>query len=221
VDIQHIAFIADGNRRFAKRHLLPRYMGHKRGFDKMIKAADWCLDLGIPVCSFFAFSTENWNREKAEIDEIFRLIRENIDKQIAHFVKKGIRVLFLGDLTKFPKDFQESALKVAEETKNLTGMTLALCVNYGGRADIVRAANSIENFPVTEKEFGIHLYGAELPDPDIVVRTGGEYRISNFMLWQMAYSELFFIDTLWPDITKDVLINIIADYNKRDRRKGK
>jgi undecaprenyl diphosphate synthase len=240
-ELQHIAFIADGNRRWAKRHLLPRGIGHKRGFDKMIAVADHCADIGIPFVSFFAFSTENWNREKEEIDEIFRLIRENLAKQTKHFVKKGIRVLFLGDLSRFDSDFITSANECMEKTKDLTRMTLCLCVNYGGRADITNAVNKIlsaklspdkllpENpqnpqtpqIPVTEREISEYLYTAKIPDPDLVVRTSGEYRISNFMLWQMAYSELKFIDIHWPDITDEIIDGIITEFNKRDRRKGK
>ena len=223
MDIKHISFIADGNRRWAKRNLLPRGIGHKKGFEKMIQVADYCADLKIPLVSFFAFSTENWNRDKDEIDEIFRLIQNNIDeKQIKHFVKRGYKVVFWGDMTKFPAEFQTAAKDCAERTKDLTNMTLALCVNYGGRADIVNAINKMpKDALVTEATFSKHLYGAEYPEPDIVVRTSGEHRISNFMLWQMAYSELFFIDTLWPDMTNEVVDDIIAQFNKRDRRKGK
>jgi undecaprenyl diphosphate synthase len=217
MNLQHIAFIADGNRRWAKRHLLPRALGHKRGFDKMISVADHCADLGIPFVSFFAFSTENWNREKEEIDEIFRLIRENLSKQTKHFIKKEIRVLFLGDLTRFDEDFRQAAKECMEKTKDLQRMTLILCVNYGGRADIIQAVQK----GGADFEKYIYTNAHNIPDPDLVVRTSGEQRISNFMLWQMAYSELKFIDTLWPDITDEIIDGIVAEFVKRDRRRGK
>ena len=217
MNLQHIAFIADGNRRWAKRRMLPRALGHKRGFDKMISVADHCADLGIPFVSFFAFSTENWNREKEEIDEIFRLVRENLSKQTKHFIEKEIRVLFLGDLTPFDDDFKKSAAECMEKTKNMTRMTLCLCVNYGGRADIIQAVKK------GGADFEKHLYtnAHNIPEPDLVVRTSGELRISNFMLWQMAYSELKFVETLWPDISDKIIDEIITEFDKRDRRKGK
>jgi undecaprenyl diphosphate synthase len=235
--LSHIAFIADGNRRWARKHFLPRGIGHKRGFRKMIAVADHCADIGIPFVSFFAFSTENWGREKDEIDEIFRLIRDNLSKQIKHYVEKEIRVLFFGDLSKFPADFIQAANECMEKTKNLTRMTLCLCVNYGGRADILHAVNKIISGrlnpaerpshlalsarSLTEADISNNLYTADIPEPDLVVRTGGECRISNFMLWQMAYSELKFVDTYWPDITNGMIDGIITEFNKRDRRNGK
>lgn len=230
-NIKHIAFIADGNRRWAKKHLLSRGLGHKRGFDKVVRVADHCCDLGVPYTSFFCFSTENWNRAKDEIDEIFRLIRENISKQVEHFVKKGVRVLFMGDLTKFPQDFQDAAADCIARTKDMKKMTMCIYVNYGGRADIIYAVKKLlaenkSSETLTEAEFSKYLYTTEpdlhpIPDPDMVVRTSGEHRLSNFTLWQMAYSELFFINTLWPDMTPKIVDGLIAEFNTRERRKGK
>jgi undecaprenyl diphosphate synthase len=229
--VEHISFIADGSRRWAKRHMLSRGFGHSRGFNKMLSVADHCADLGIPVVSFFAFSTENWGREQPEIDEIFRIIRKNISKQTARFVRRGIRVRFLGDLSRFPDDFRLAAKDCMAKTDAGTRLTMLICANYGGRADIVQAVNNILSSNngsktgggvlIDEETFSRYLYGAEFPEPDIVVRTGGEYRISNFMLWQTAYAELFFTDILWPDITNEAVDALIAEFHKRDRRKGK
>lgn len=218
--MQHIAFIADGNRRWAKARFLPKIVGHRRGFNKMIEIADYCLTLKIPLVSFFAFSTENWQREQAEIDDIFQIIEENISKQTKHFVAQGVRVVFWGDLSRFPESFQKAALDCVAQTKNLTKMTLALCVNYGGKADIVQAVAKIKG-QVTAESISRHLYSAAYPDPDIVVRTSGEKRLSNFMLWQMAYSELFFLDKYWPNIGAKDIDKIIREFNKRHRRNGK
>ncbi len=220
MNIKHIAFIADGNRRWAKRKFLPRTLGHKKGFENMIDVADYCFSAGIPVVSFFAFSTENWNREKEEIEDIFDLIRKNIEKQTKHFIKEKIRVVFWGDLTRFPDDFQKAAIKCSEETKVFQSKTLALCVNYGGKLDIIQAVNNISG-EINEESITRCLYSYDVPDPDIVVRTSGEKRISNFLLWQMAYSELFFIDTLWPDVNHKTIDMILHSYNKRNRRNGK
>jgi undecaprenyl diphosphate synthase len=147
-----------------------------------------------------------------------------LSKQTRHFIQKEIKVIFLGDLTPFPADFISAANECMDKTKNLTRMTLCLCVNYGGRADIMRAVNKIiadGETNMTEQDFSRYLYTADIPDPDLVVRTSGECRVSNFMLWQMAYSELKFIDIYWPDITDEIIDEIVAEYRKRDRRRGK
>ena len=226
---KHIAFIMDGNGRWAKKRGMPRTFGHKHGYVKMKMAVKHCVDLNIRVISIFAFSTENWNRPKDEIDEIFRLIREGMHEDSSLFMKWNVKVVTMGDLTKFPKDMYDKLVEVMEKTKNNTGTIFNLCANYGGRSDIVRAVNTIlkersnsgKEESVTEQEFEKYLYGAGLPPPDLIVRTSGEQRISNFMLWQMAYSEFLFIKPHWPAMTPKLIDKCILDYQSRDRRFGK
>lgn len=219
---RHIAFIMDGNGRWAKRRGLPRKIGHKFGYEKMKVVTKRCVDLGIEVCSFYAFSTENWNRPQDEIDEIFRLIRENMHNDTPLFMEWNVRVATMGDVTRFPRDLQDKLAEIMEQTKNNTGCVMNLCINYGGRADIIHAIKKIKDTSkVTEADFDKLLYGADLPPPDLVVRTSGERRISNFMMWQMAYSELLFIKPHWPDISDKIIDACVIDYQKRDRRFGK
>ena len=219
---RHIAFIMDGNGRWAKSRGLPRNFGHKVGYEKTKMAVEHCAELGIPVVSFYAFSTENWNRPQQEVDEIFRLIRESMDKDADRFMEQNLRVTTMGDLTKFPKDMQEKLLQVQEKTKNNTGTIFNLCVNYGGKADITQAVNKLQGKSnITEQDIEKHLYGNDLPPPDLIVRTSGEQRISNFMLWQMAYSEFYFIKPHWPSMSKKLVNKCILEYQKRNRRYGK
>lgn len=226
-DLKHIAFIIDGNGRWAKKRGLPRTVGHKHGYEKVKMALRHCSNLGIPVTSIWAFSTENWNRPKSEIDEIFRLIRENMDVDTPMFNELGIRVTTMGDLSRFPKDLQDSLARVKSETKNNTGMVFNLCINYGGRADILHAIHNISRTTpdilhnISESDFSKHLYGADLPNPDFIIRTSGEQRLSGFMSWQMAYSELMFIKPHWPAITPKIIDDCIINYSKRERRFGK
>jgi len=235
--LKHIAFIMDGNGRWARRRGLPRYFGHKVGYDKMKAVTKRCSELGLEVCSIYAFSTENWSRPQEEIDELFRLIRENMHKDTPLFMEWNIRVVTMGDVTRFPKDLQDKLAEIVETTKNNTGCVLNLCINYGGRADIIHAVNKIretdERFlsgakgsyrgraDITEQEFDKLLYGADLPPPDLIVRTSGEQRVSNFMLWQMAYSEFLFIKPYWPQMTAKQVDKCVAAFKKRKRRFGK
>ena len=221
---KHIAFIMDGNGRWAKVRGLARKFGHKEGYRRMVKMVKHCADLGVSVVSYFAFSTENWNRPKDEVDEIFRIIRENMHADSEEFIKHGIRISVMGDITAFPGDLQDKLNEMVETTKGNTRCTLNLCANYGGRADITQAVNKAiksgkQN--ISEQEFSKYLYGSDLPAPDFIVRTSGEMRISNFMLWQMAYSELYFIKTFWPDMNERLIEKCIIEYQQRDRRYGK
>jgi undecaprenyl diphosphate synthase len=219
----HVAFIMDGNGRWAKRRGMPRTFGHKVGYEKMKTVVKRCADHGIKVVSIFAFSTENWKRPQEELDEIFRLIRENMVKDAPLFNEWNVKIQTSGDVTKFPNDMQDKLNELLTETKNNTGCILNLCINYGGRADIVRAANLAiaGKKPVTEADFSKLVYGAELPPLDFVVRTSGENRISNFMLWQMAYSELLFIKQFWPSMTPRLVDKCLVNFQKRKRRFGK
>ena len=219
---RHIAFIMDGNGRWAKKRGLARTVGHKFGYEKVKTVVQRCSQLGIEVCSFYAFSTENWNRPKEEIDEIFRIIRENMNADTSQFNEWNVRVTTMGDTTQFPQDLQNKLVEVIANTKKNTGMVLNLCINYGGRSDIIHAIKRIKDVSkITEQDFGRLLYGADLPPPDLIVRTSGEQRVSNFMLWQMAYSEFLFIKTYWPGITPRLIDRCIVKYQKRNRRFGK
>lgn len=256
----HIALIMDGNGRWAKKRGLPRFKGHEVGYTKMVMAVKRCAEIGIKICTIFAFSTENWNRPQEELDHIFRLIRDNLQRDTKELNEYGIKVSTMGDVTRFPQDLQEKLHEIKEQTKNNEKCILNLCINYGGRADIVRGVNNliqlqlnnkkeilgnqkveIENYArtyntsnihtliqnqlsgfeqVTEETFKKCLYGSDLPDPDLIVRTSGEQRLSNFMLYQMAYSELFFIDTLWPDFNEKLVDSCVVEFQKRTRRFG-
>ncbi len=220
---QHIAFIMDGNGRWATRRGLPRNAGHKAGVKAIEKTIDACVKHGIKYATFFAFSTENWKRSKEEIDGIFKLLREYIAKEDNLFVKKKIRLNSIGVLEPFPEDLKKSLEKTQNDTKNYDKMTVTFALNYGGRDDIVRAVNSLikeGKREITDKELLERLDSKSMPEPDFVLRTSGENRISNFMLFQMAYSELYFPKVLWPDFNEKQLIKALKVYSKRDRRYG-
>lgn len=221
---QHIAFIMDGNRRWAQKRGLPRMIGHKYGADALKKII---IALSkreqIKYASFFAFSTENWNRDQKEIDYIFNLIYDFVEQSCDEFKSNNIRFVQMGDLSKFPKKMQEAILKAENETANNTGLVVNFALNYGGRADIVRAANLLINEgtkEISEDSLAIKLYSAPAPDVDLVIRTSGESRISNFMLYQMAYSELYFTKTYWPDFGEKQLDKALVAFSKRNRRFG-
>ncbi len=220
----HVAFILDGNGRWAKRRGMPRPMGHKAGIIACKETVKNCLDLGIKVVSYYAFSTENWNRPQEEIDTIFSLLRDFIKNDLDDVFANDVKLVVSGDYTKFPQDLVEELELNMEKTKNNTKLILNLCINYGGRPEIIRAINNIIASgvkQVDEKLVSSYLYTANLPDPDFVVRTSGENRISNFMLWQNAYAEFYFPKVLWPDFNKKELIKALIEYQGRNRRFGK
>ena len=220
---KHIAFIMDGNGRWAKRRGLPRYVGHKYGADALKPVIRRCLELNVETISFFAFSTENWNRPQKEVDEIMRLTKELIADCLQSLLKYGCRMVHSGDIDPVPPELKSVLLEIIEKTAHCKNHTLNLCFNYGGRGEIVSAVNKMMQEDVkviTEKSFVKYLQHAELSEPDIVVRTSGENRISNFMLWQMAYSELYFPKIHWPDMNAKMVDKIVKVYNKRSRRFG-
>ncbi len=220
---QHIAFIMDGNGRWATRRGLPRNAGHKAGVKAIEKTIDACVKYGVKYATFFAFSTENWKRSKDEIDGIFKLLRDYIAKEDNLFVKKQIRLNSIGVLDPFPEDLKQSLEKTKKETQNYDKLTVTFALNYGGRDDIVRAVNALikeGKKEITDKELLDMLDTKSLPEPDFVLRTSGENRISNFMLFQMAYSELYFPKVLWPDFDEKHLQKALKVYAKRDRRYG-
>ena len=218
---KHVAFIMDGNGRWALKRGMPfRWMGHRRGYEKMIEAVERCAEIGVPVVSVYGFSTENWNRPQDELDEIFRIIRDNIGKE-DRLMELGIKVVSMGDITRFPQDLQDELDKITRKTKNNTKCVFNLCINYSGKADIVQAIKKIKDVKtITEQNFGKYLYNSDLPDPDFIVRTSGEQRTSNYMMWQAAYSEWYFPKRFWPAIDAKFIDKCIVEYQKRKRTYG-
>ena len=220
---KHIAFIMDGNGRWAKRIGKLRTYGHKVGTEAMTSVVEHAKKLGIKIISFFAFSTENWNRPKEEVDEIFRLCEELLDKRKDDYIKSNMKLMVIGSRQKLPKTLVRKIKDLEEKTKNNTGILVNIALNYGGRAEIIDAINKIIKDgvkKVDEKTFRKYLQTKDIIDPDLVVRTSGEQRLSNFMMYQSAYSELYFPKTHWPDFREKELEEAIIAYQKRDRRFG-
>lgn len=219
----HIGFIIDGNGRWAKKRGLTRTAGHRQGVVAVKETIKNCYNYGIKQVSFFCFSTENWNRPQDEIDALFGMLRDFIHEDIEPYKNDGIRFFVSGDISKLPQDLQETVLNAVEQTKNCTKMYVNLCINYGGRQDILRAVNSLLSQGKTNVnyiDFQNELYTKDLAELDLVVRTSGEQRISNFMLYQMAYAELYFTQTYWPDFDKKELDQALVDFQSRNRRFG-
>lgn len=220
---KHIGFIIDGNGRWAQKRGLSRSMGHKAGLKALVKVVDDCFEFGINIVSIFGFSTENWNRPKDEIDYLFELFRDFIKKNKDNYVKREIRLNIMGDYTKFPKDLVAEVEDVILKTQHFTKYIVNLGINYGGRDELVRAVNlAIESGKknITKQEFSNYLYTAGMPDLDFVVRTSGEQRVSNFMLWQMAYAEFYFPKVYWPSFNKHQLTLSLLEFQSRNRRFG-
>jgi len=214
---KHIAFIMDGNGRWATKHGFARNYGHNVGAQSLMKVVRRCAEIGIKVISFYAFSTENWQRPEEEVGGIMDAARKLIEKHAEQLIKDGVKIVTMGDTTKFPQDMQDKLKKLKDATKNNTLITLNMAINYGGRAEIIRAAKTLKNF--TEEEFSKMI--SDLPDPDMVVRTSGEQRVSNFMLWQIAYSELYFPKIFWPAVNEKFVDKCVIEFQKRKRRFGK
>jgi undecaprenyl diphosphate synthase len=221
--LQCIGIILDGNRRWAKAHGLPKLEGHRRGFDNLVECARWVRDRGIPHLAVFVFSTENWNREAEEVAYLMDLLREMAKQKLRDLEKEGIRVRFIGTKERLAPDIQEAIAEAEAVSEHNTRLTLWVCLSYGARAEIASAAETLRNSakPITEEALRAHFWSAEMPDPDIIIRTSGEQRLSNFLLWQAAYSELFFIPEHWPDFNEDILDRILGEYAERERRHGK
>ncbi len=219
----HIAIIMDGNGRWATKRGLPRNYGHREGVKAIERTIDACLKYGIRYCTFFAFSTENWKRSKEEIDGIFELLREYLRQNNDSFFEKGVKISYLGVIDPFPEDLKKALLDTMDKTKDFNKLEVNFAINYGGRDDIVRAVNNlIQNgyTKITESDLLNALDTKNLPEPDFVIRTSGEMRISNFLLYQMAYSELYFPKVLWPDFNKKYLLKALKVYQNRNRRFG-
>lgn len=219
-----MAFIMDGNRRFAKAAGLSLLEGHSKGYEVLSQVVEWVSESGIAHAVFYAFSTENWRRSEKEVEYLMTLVRQvfaTIDTTLSP-AKNKIRLRFIGQRTDFAPDIQAHMEEVEKNTAHHEGTTIWIALSYGGRAEIVAAVKSLvqKDEPVTESAIAKELWTADMPDPDIVVRTSGEQRLSNFLPWQTVYSELFFTPTLWPAFTKDEFTRILSEYANRQRRHG-
>ena len=222
VPLEHIAFIMDGNGRWAVKRRLPREYGHKAGAEAFRRIVNYCGEIGIKNVTVYAFSTENWKRPKREVDAIFDLLCKYIDKYLPELIERSVRVVFIGEKSGIGEKVLAKMKKLEDDTKQFE-KRLYIALNYGGRAEICSAVNKLINegrTDITEEDISRRLYTSASPDPDLIVRTGGEYRLSNFMLWQAAYSELYITDKLWPDMTPSDVDLAIEEYKRRNRRYG-
>jgi len=222
---QHVAIIMDGNGRWAKHRGLPRLMGHKAGGDNIRPVVKIFADYGVRYVTLYAFSTENWNRPKVEVVGLLGLLTRRIDKETRSFHKENIRLIHIGRLDRLSQKLRQKIEAAMELTKSNTGLILCLAFDYGGRDEIVQAARrlSSENLPgsqIDETVLSQFLYTAGIPDPDLIIRTGGEVRLSNFLLWQAAYSELYFTPVLWPDFGGKEIEEALSEYERRQRHFG-
>ena len=216
--LSHIAFIMDGNGRWAKKRGMPREFGHKKGAQVFRDMCEYCNKLGIKYMTVYAFSTENWKRPKTEVDAIMRLLEEYLD----HELPEGVKIRVIGDVSALPENLIKKIRDVEERSKNNESV-VNIAINYGSRAELTTAFNKLiaeGRTAVTEADINAALYTGDCPDPDLIVRTGGDFRISNFLLWQAAYSELYFTDTLWPDMTPEQVDAAVLDFYSRKRRYG-
>jgi undecaprenyl diphosphate synthase len=227
---EHIAIIMDGNGRWAKKQGLLRTLGHERGSESVREIIQACVQLGVQNLTLYAFSTENWNRPKLEVDTLMKILVKQLRKELSTFEEQNIRLNTIGNFDKLPTSVQSELNAVKEKTKDNTKMTLTLALSYGAREEMVNAVKSISDKvknniisidSIDDSIINEHLYTHNLPDVDLLIRTSGEHRISNFLLWQIAYAELYFTDILWPDFKEQDLYEAIISYQKRERRFGK
>lgn len=229
-NLRHIAIIMDGNRRWAKNKGLPSAIGHKKGVDALKKTVYACDDFGIKYLTVYAFSTENWNRKPEEVDFLMNLLGKTLQNELKELNDNGVVISFLGDLTKLSPKLQEILYHAIDVTKDNKGVNLQIAFNYGSRAEIVNAVKNISEKvkngemdvdDITENVVSKALYTSSIPDPDLLIRTGGEVRISNYLLWQIAYSEILIVDEFWPEFDKESLASAVEDFYSRNRRWGK
>jgi len=214
----------DGNGRWASERNLPRIIGHKVGSESVREIIRVCLELGIEYLTLYSFSTENWQRPKEEIKGLMELLKFLLKNEVDELIKRGVSIRAIGKLDYLPNDVKDELFKAIEKTKNNNKLKLYLALSYGGRQEILDAVNKIIKSKlksIDEENFRNFLYDPTLPDPDLLIRTSGEYRISNFLLWQISYSELYFTKTLWPEFRREEFIKAIEDYSKRKRKFGK
>ncbi len=226
---KHIAIIMDGNGRWAKSHNKPRIFGHKKGVLSVRSAVEGAGEVGVEYLTLYAFSTENWNRPKVEVAALMQLLVATISNEVSSLNKNNVRLLTIGDLKSLPGNCERELEKAKEKTKNNTGLSLVLALSYSSKSEIVRAVkkiaadvsdNNIDVDAIDSDLVNGYLDTAAIPSPELLIRTSGEYRLSNFLLWQIAYSELYFTNKYWPDFTKEDLFEAIVDYQKRERRFG-
>lgn len=226
---RHIAIIMDGNGRWAKKRLMPRTMGHRAGMTALKRVVKSCAEIGIPYLTVFAFSTENWRRPFEEVDYLMDLLVEYLSRELSELHENNVKINILGDVGILPERCKVEMDRAVKTTAANTGLVFNIALNYGGRHEILTtvkklaagvAAGQIDIEDITEDFFAGQLFTAGIPDPDLLIRTAGELRISNFLLWQIAYSEIWVTDRLWPDFRKEDLLAAISDYQRRDRRYG-
>ena len=227
---QHVAMIMDGNGRWAKKRLLNRIQGHEKGADTVRAMVEACREIGIPFLTLYAFSTENWQRPKREVDALMVLLKKFLENERDELQKNGIRLSVIGEIGRLPQNVRQSLDQVIASTAGNAKLRLILALSYGGRSEIIHmtqhlatavASGKLRADQIDHDLVASHLYASDIPDPDILIRTSGEMRISNFLLWQIAYAELHFTPTLWPDFSKDEFYQILYDYQQRERRYGK
>ena len=218
----HIAIIMDGNGRWARRRNLPRVAGHKAGIQPVRETVETCARLGLRALTLYAFSVENWKRPRAEVETLWRLLRIYLRAELAEMHRHDIRFTAIGRLNDLPKFVRHELDSVIHSTAGNRGLQLNLAINYGGRAELVDAVKSLvsDGAEINEHAISARLYTAGMPDPDLLIRTSGEMRVSNFLLWQIAYAELYVTETLWPDFRRGELLRAMLDYQNRDRRFG-
>lgn len=222
-NLKHIAIIMDGNRRWAKERNLPSAVGHKKGVDALKATMRACDDFGIKYLTVYAFSTENWKRKPEEVNFLMDLLGQTLKNELQEMHENNVVISFIGDISKLSEKLQEILTNAVETTKNNTGVNLQIAFNYGSRAEIVKAVQDIVNSGVREINEEVitkHLYTSNIPDPDLLIRTGGEMRVSNYLLWQIAYSEFIVVPEFWPEFDKAKLASCIEEFDTRNRRYG-
>ena len=225
-ELKHVAIIMDGNRRWAKERNLPSAIGHKKGVEALKETLRACNDFGVKYLTVYAFSTENWNRKQEEVDFLMELVAITMTNELAEMHDEGVQIRFIGDLTRLSDKLQKILNNAVETTKNNTGVVLQIALNYGARDEITNAIKTIVTSGISADEvtpelISSSLYTAGVPDPDVLIRTGGEQRISNYLLWQIAYSEIIIKNEFWPEFGKNLLAESIQEFGKRQRRYGK
>lgn len=227
---KHIAIIMDGNGRWAKRRGMPRSFGHKKGAENVIQITRAMKESGVKYLTLYTFSTENWQRSEDEVAALMQLLRDYLDKEFQEIMDNNVRIIFIGERNMLSDDIQQKIQRIEEESAQNTDLTLCIALSYGSRQEILsavkKAVRLVQNGQcnvddISQDMFTSLLYTKDIPDPDILIRTSGEQRISNYLLWQLAYTEMFFTDTLWPDFNKEELTDIIKRFNNRERRYGK
>jgi undecaprenyl diphosphate synthase len=221
---RHIAVIMDGNGRWARQRGLPRALGHQEGVRSLHEVVETCRDNNVGYLTAYSFSTENWYRPKTEVELLMKLMAKTMDDERPGLLANNVRVRAIGRLTDLPESLRAALDRLVADTARNTGVTLTLALSYGGRTELLdacRKAVAAGRAPDNEADFAALLYDASLPDPDLLIRTGGDRRISNYLLWQLAYTELYFTDTLWPDFRRPELLTAIAEYGRRQRRFGR